>query len=37
LRNSKEKAYVSDAWEEVHVDDQGEVFTLNAIPEKGDV
>jgi len=36
-RNGKEKGYASDAWEEVHVDDQGEVFTLKAIPEKGDV
>jgi len=36
-RNAKEKGYASDAWEEVHVDDQREVFTLKAIPEKGDV
>jgi len=36
LRNAKEKGYTSDAWEGVHVDDQREVFTLKAIPEKGD-
>jgi len=36
-RNGKEKGYASNAGEKVHVDNQGEVFTLKAIPKKGDV